>query len=327
MVHILLPQQIDSENELILVRALEQALPDTGFHKISPPEKSFGLFPKKDAQILEIFSKVKESDTLILTNPSVLSAIPKKLLADISLRIFLPDFASEEDTQALEKLNKKSENCLFIAISETIADSLSTLSDQSKIQIIYLPFLPGTPLREKQDHNSFIVGVVSPLIKNQGIETVIEALNHNKELLPQLTLILIGDGHEKRLLQWLVDHLHLRQRVQFASTQENYQAFLTNFDVVVVPNQEPAGYNYLLLSAMANGVPIVATSVGINSEIIEQGQNGLLFEPGNSNVLAQQLLNLYNHPEWRDHYQQKGLQLMQARFDLNSFAGKLQSLI
>lgn len=186
-------------------------------------------------------------------------------------------------------------------------------------------YLPMT-FPEQERHASFIVGMVAPLEPQKGHETILRALHATRELLPQLRVILVGDGSEKRRIQWLIDHLHLRQSVQMVSRQEHYERFITNFDVFVAAQENPRGWSPSIMHALSQGVPVIASKIGVHEDLLKHGKDALLFEPGNSTVLAQHIINLYNNPDWMQHYQIAGPQLLQEQYTLEHLKKGLLAL-
>ncbi len=285
------------------------------------PTRLSSMTKRKD--VLHMLAPIAEGATIILTDlDSVLYLKPADLKKYRFIQL-LPILESTVLNQAIKKFYKKhQEDLAFIALSKRIQISWSKFIDKEKIQQIYPSYITPKQIIEKEPHQSFIVGIVSPLLPKQGIETVLQALHRNREIIPQLTVIIVGDGPERKQLQWLVSHLDLRMRVQFVSTMDQYHRFLPNFDVVVMPDEQPQGFNPVYLHAFAQGIPIIASSIGINDELIEPGKTGLLFEPRNSHVLAQHIVNLYNHPDWMEYYRKKGPEVIRDKFSLEEFKKK-----
>lgn len=268
---------------------------------------------KSRSIISEQAQLLADKDQIIFTDMMTASLLPASPFEGKNLFQLLTRFPEQS-----ESFSTKLSGLRFIAISDIIAQAWNTVLPNERIITVKPAYLEEFE-NKKTEHQSFVIGVIADLEPGSGVETVIQSLHRNRELLPQVMIILVGDGSEKKRIQWLVDHLHLRQRIQFVTSQKNYAGFLENFDVVVFPNEFEQAFNHVLLDALAQGIPTIATSIGYNEEIIEQGQNGLLFEPRNSHTLSQHLINLYNHPDWMEHYQQKGPQMIAGQFNLSTF--------
>ena len=96
---------------------------------------------------------------------------------------------------------------------------------------------------------------------------------------------------------------------------------LPQFDVFALPSQAE-GISNTLLEAMACGCAPVATHVGGNAELIDDGVNGLLVPPSDSDALAQALSRLVLDPAWRHELAQRSLARARAEFSL---AGMVQA--
>jgi glycosyltransferase involved in cell wall biosynthesis len=71
---------------------------------------------------------------------------------------------------------------------------------------------------------------------------------------------------------------------------------------------------YSLLEAMAVGSPVIATPVGAIPEIIEDGQNGFLIQPGDHTALAERIVNLLDDPELREKMSKENSKTIINRF-------------
>jgi len=92
----------------------------------------------------------------------------------------------------------------------------------------------------------------------------------------------------RRQLEQLRDDLGLRDRVRFRGGSSSPGDFLDSLDLFILPSLSE-GFSNSLLEAMARGVPVLATRAGANPEVIRNGREGLLVEPGEAKALASAL--------------------------------------
>ncbi|MGX2029172.1 MULTISPECIES: glycosyltransferase [Methylocaldum] len=132
------------------------------------------------------------------------------------------------------------------------------------------------------------IGNLTPL---KSIHTAIEAFA--KANIENSRLIVIGDGPEKARLEQLAQHLKVGKHVHFLGVlpPEEIPAQLFNADVFVFTSVSEGRPN-AILEAMAAGLPLAATSIDGVAELVIDSINGLLFEPGNSDILASHLKRL-----------------------------------
>jgi glycosyltransferase involved in cell wall biosynthesis len=79
-------------------------------------------------------------------------------------------------------------------------------------------------------------------------------------------------------------------------------------DIFVLPSYSE-GLPLVLIEAMANGLPVVASRVGGIPEIIEHNKSGLLFEAGNYNQLAEKILELYRDLDFYERIRREGFKV------------------
>jgi glycosyltransferase involved in cell wall biosynthesis len=111
-------------------------------------------------------------------------------------------------------------------------------------------------------------------------------------------LCLAGDGEEKGKLQSYVNTEDLAQRIHFLNTVHEPEKLLAITDVGVSCSLFE-GFSMGLIEQMIMKVPVVVTNIPSFSSVIENGQNGFLFSPGNADELAAHLTNLIRNPSVR----------------------------
>ncbi len=109
-------------------------------------------------------------------------------------------------------------------------------------------------------------------------------------------LVLIGDGALRATLEGQAAALGIGDRVHFLGDRSDVRQLLQGFDLFVLSSLSE-GYSMALLEACASGLPIIATDVGGNREIVVDGRNGLLVAPGREDALAEAITALLRAPE------------------------------
>lgn len=176
--------------------------------------------------------------------------------------------------------------------------------DSKKIKVIYngIEIDSEGPLFRKKEFlldtgllgNEKIVGFVGRLEKQKGVQYLIEAMRIiNKHDLSIYALI-IGDGREKDKLEKYAQSFDCR--VIFLGWKYNIFQYLKYFDLFILPSLRE-GMPNVVLEAMGQGIPVIATNVGGNKELIEDGKTGFLLEPKNSEQLAKKILEILNFSE------------------------------
>ncbi len=165
-----------------------------------------------------------------------------------------------------------------------------------------------------------VVGNVANLRPAKGHGHLLEAARVVLDQFPEVTFVVVGrekvDGYLRKL-EDQAERLGIRDRVIFTGFRYDVNRLMTAFDVLVLPSLWE-GFGMVLLEAMALGKPVIGTRVGGIPEVIEDGVNGYLVEPGSPQQLAQKLLGLLRDQRLRSQMGQKGLQRVQERFDIKN---------
>lgn len=129
---------------------------------------------------------------------------------------------------------------------------------------------------------------VSRLSAEKDIPTMLRAVPHVRAEFPQFRLNIVGDGSERTTLEQLTDELQLRDAVTFLGEQRDVPRHLTAAGFYVSSSLSE-GISLTLLEAMAAGLPVVATAVGGNPEIVLPGVTGALCPAADPLALAEQM--------------------------------------
>jgi glycosyltransferase involved in cell wall biosynthesis len=138
---------------------------------------------------------------------------------------------------------------------------------------------------------------LSLLQPGRGLETLIEAWVPIRHRWPHAKLWIVGDGPERDKLWRLISDLDLRYRVLIPGSFDDWSDLMQAADVLVAPAPQPA-QSSVLRTALAAGLPVVATHQPEHAELIVDGQTGLLYEAGNRNSLVLAMTRLLNLPEF-----------------------------
>lgn len=111
-----------------------------------------------------------------------------------------------------------------------------------------------------------------------------------------LRLVMVGDGPLMSTVRDRIEALGLRQLVTLPGRQNDVAEWLGGLDVFVLPSLNE-GISNTILEAMASGLPVVATRVGGNTELVVHGETGVLVAPGTPQTLAEAMQAYVDEPE------------------------------
>lgn len=146
-----------------------------------------------------------------------------------------------------------------------------------------------------------VIGCVGRLDPVKGHQYLIQAVRHIRSQLPNIRLVIIGDGPLRSRIERQVHDYKLDQCVILTGSLPEASRVLPAFDIYALPSLSEC-HSIALLEAMRAGLPIVATAVGGNSESITHEQDGLLVPPCNSGALTQALTRLTASLETRRNF-------------------------
>jgi glycosyltransferase involved in cell wall biosynthesis len=138
-------------------------------------------------------------------------------------------------------------------------------------------------------------------------------------------LYILGDGPDRQRLLGLIEQLHLGNRVFMISSVDDVSSFLKISDVFVMPSRFE-GLSNSILEAMACGVPVIATRVTGNVDLIEDGVTGLLVSPGDVKELAGALLTILTDPETGENLRRRARDMVHHNYNLNTMVERYSNL-
>jgi glycogen synthase len=171
------------------------------------------------------------------------------------------------------------------------------------------------------------------LAPEKGVDIAIEAIRilvHERGI-KNVCLALVGSGGRDYViyLRNLVKEANLEGKVTFlgARPKQAMPDLYKQFDVSLFTStwQEPFGR--VLVEAMASGVAVVGTATGGAGEILSEGENALVFTPGNAADMADKITLLLEKPDLRDYLVENGRRIAQDKFDIQRMIGEVEAYL
>jgi glycosyltransferase involved in cell wall biosynthesis len=224
----------------------------------------------------------------------------------------------------------------IIAVSRIVKRRFSWLKKDKVVTIYngvdtqkFSPCLVQDDLRKKFNINSedIVIGTVGRLSPEKGLEYLISAIREVVNAYPQTKVLIVGDGDEKYCLslQEKVKDLELSSHIIFVGFYEDIPQILRCLDIFSLPSLFEA-FNRSLLEAMACGLPVVATAVGGNVEIVQDGVNGLLVPAGNPDALASAIAELLKDKEKARKMGREGKRHVEENFSIEKNVKRIEKL-
>jgi len=224
----------------------------------------------------------------------------------------------------------------FVAVSEDIKrwmiDSIGI--KDSKISKILngvdtKRFCPGNKNQARKilgfSEKDLLIGTVGRLDPIKDQQLLLQAFSNLESVQKTLRLMIIGDGPERKMLESVKKDLPCKDRIDFLGERNDVERLLIALDIFVLSSKNE-GMSNTILEAMAVGLPVVATSVGGNLELVTQGKTGLFFEPGDTRGLTEALKFYVGHEEERRLHGANGRCKVERHFSLSRMVEEYESL-
>lgn len=156
-------------------------------------------------------------------------------------------------------------------------------------------------------------------------KTLLRAVRLVADEEPRFHIDLVGDGPHRADIESLCDELRLSENVRFLGFRHDVHELLTESGLFILSSVNE-GLSITLLEAMANGLPIVATRVGGNAEVVTQGKTGLLVPARSPRDMADAILTLVRDPALAAKYGEAGRARVEEHFDLRKVVKQYEVL-
>ena len=155
------------------------------------------------------------------------------------------------------------------------------------------------------DKNTPVIGVVGRLSREKRIEVLFHMAEKIIKKVGDVKFLIVGDGPMRKSLQRTVNSLQLEDNVIFLGQRQDLKRIYKTMDLLVsISSTEGLPNN--VLEALSMEVPVVATNVGGVGEIIRNRINGLLFEPEDSDGIAEGIVRLLSDRQMASCLSQEG---------------------
>jgi len=184
--------------------------------------------------------------------------------------------------------------------------------DFTRVQNLQDPKLVREQFGIKTD---LVVGMVAAFHPRKDFETYLETaqrlLLHRKDV----TFLAVGDGPFLEAMKGTIREDN-RSNIIFTGSQDNIESIINIFTVAVLTTYTE-GISNSILEYMALGKPVIATSGGGTSEIVEDGVTGFLIPPSDCNSLLEKLEILLDDPYAVEQMGKSGKKVVQDKFNIN----------
>ncbi len=148
--------------------------------------------------------------------------------------------------------------------------------------------VPKKSFRKSYDipDDDYIIGIVANLNRHvKRIDVFINMAIEVLKVIPNVSFQIVGNGHLRKQLEKLANNGDNSNKISFLGEKEGVYSIIENWDIGVL-SSDSEGFSNSVIEYMSVGLPVVATDVGGNKEIIETDVNGKLVPPGDYRSMA-----------------------------------------
>ncbi|MCS6305653.1 MAG: glycosyltransferase family 4 protein [Nitrospira sp.] len=204
-----------------------------------------------------------------------------------------------------------------------------------RIKVIYNGVTPSPPVNDAEvercrvelgiQAGDIVLGSVGSLYPVKGHTFLLDAMQAVLERFPNTVLIIAGRGELEVPLKDQAKSLGIEQNIRLLGMRQDIPRLLALMDVFVLPSLSE-GLSMALLEAMAAGKPVVATRVGGNPELVQQGHAGLLVPSQDAGGLADALIVLLGDPITLRRFGEAGAERVRKDFSTDHMAEQYRRL-
>ncbi len=173
--------------------------------------------------------------------------------------------------------------------------------------------------------DDYVIGSVGIFRPVKDFPTLVHAMAEVLPRLPNAKLVLVGDGPSRPEVEQAADRHGLRSAVRFLGMRQDVHDLLPLMDLFVLCSLSE-GLSLSILEAMAAGLPVVATAVGGNPEIIDKSETGLLIPPRSPSETASAILSLSQDADRRRTMGRLARERVRSHFSVQRMASDYRNL-
>jgi len=173
--------------------------------------------------------------------------------------------------------------------------------------------------------DAFVIGSVARLDPVKNLACLVEAHASVLRALPSAHLVIVGTGEEQERLEAAARQLGIAERVRFAGYRADARRVMAAFDVYVNCSTYE-GVSLTILEAMAAELPVVATNVGGNPEVVVDEETGLLVPARSAQALAAAIVTLGSDETRRADMARVGRRRVERDFAIDRMVSEYRNL-
>ena len=247
-------------------------------------------------------------------NPDLYSFLPHKALFNIILRLSHKIIAN---SNAVAKQFHGSSYSRKMTVVNNAVESLA-----GSREVSFPEDIAGALLSD------WLVVMIGALQKTKAQDDAIHAVKITSATIPNIKLMLIGDGREdyKEYLKELVLELEISDKIIFTGYRNDVRNILPYCKILLMPSMKES-FGRAALEAMAAGIPVIAANTGGLKEVVRDGVTGYFVPPGNYSAIAERIVDLYRHPDRAKRMGNEGKRVAEKEFNVGKYVQNIGEIM
>jgi glycosyltransferase involved in cell wall biosynthesis len=223
----------------------------------------------------------------------------------------------------------------IIAVSSQTASRNSQLSGIAPEKFTVIPnavdlerFNPETQGFSRQElgiqAEAFVLGFVGRLHSVKNLDVLIRGAAQTIDELPELHLLLVGDGPQRQKLEALTEEVGMQERTTFLGMRDDLEKIYPLMDCLGLISKSE-GFSLVILEGAACGLPLIVTPVGWVLDFAKNEQEALIVPIGDQEALASAILLLARDPQLRTRLGHQARKKSES-MGMDSFVKKIENL-
>lgn len=174
--------------------------------------------------------------------------------------------------------------------------------------------------------SDFVIGVVAVIRSWKGHKHLIDAVNLLKNRIPNIRLLIVGDGPIRTEIEQKIVQDGLGDHALLTGHQVDPAPYIKAMDVAILPSYSNEATSQSLPQAMAMKRPVISTNIGGLPEVVIHEKTGLLVPPSDTESIATAIQRLFDEPKLRTELSESGYRHVLEHFTFSHMIDKTESV-
>lgn len=168
-----------------------------------------------------------------------------------------------------------------------------------------------------------IIGIIARVVEDKGHRYLIEALPVLQKIFPQIRLLIVGEGRDKKFLIERTQQLKIEKHVFFTGNMPDVTKALAAMDVFILPATWREGFGLSIIEAMTCRKPVIVTNIWALNTLIRDRVTGLIIEPSTIDPIVTSVTELLTNPSLKESIVTTGRQMVEKLFSIDRMAREI----